>query len=26
VIEMLKSDYPISMLCDLLTVSRSSFY
>ena len=23
---MLKSDYPISMLCDLLTVSRSSFY
>jgi transposase InsO family protein len=26
VIEMLKSDYPISLLCDLLTVSRSSFY
>jgi putative transposase len=26
VIEMLKNDYPISMLCDLLTVSRSSFY
>lgn len=23
---MLKSDYPISLLCDLLTVSRSSFY
>jgi len=26
VIEMLKSDYPISMPCDSLTVSRSSFY
>jgi putative transposase len=26
VIEMLKNDYPISLLCDLLTVSRSSFY
>jgi transposase InsO family protein len=26
VIEMLKSDYPISLLCDLLTVSRSSVY
>lgn len=23
---MLKNDYPISLLCDLLTVSRSSFY
>ncbi len=23
---MLKSNYPISLLCDLLTVSRSSFY
>ena len=23
---MLKSDYPISLLCDLLAVSRSSFY
>src|SRR4030095_17179190 len=26
VIEILKNDYPISLLCDLLTVSRSSFY
>jgi transposase InsO family protein len=26
VIEMLKNDYPISLLCDLLAVSRSSFY
>jgi transposase InsO family protein len=26
VIEMLKSDYPISFLCDLLALSRSSFY
>jgi len=23
---MLKSDYPINLLCDLLTISRSSFY
>ena len=23
---MLKNDYPISLLCDLLTISRSSFY
>jgi transposase InsO family protein len=26
VIEMLKSDYPIHLLCDLLAISRSSFY
>jgi len=26
VIETLKNDYPISLLCDLLTVPRSSFY
>jgi hypothetical protein len=26
VIKMLKSDYPISLLCNMLAVSRSSFY